>query len=388
LGELEYSSWYGHTGANRRSDDSYRPLFGTSCFGRCLGPPVSAMALTLALASVGILSPGGTVASQSLQVLSLQLATPFLLMAGGANFGTIRQQVGLELLESFAVASVATLSACIIGWYACGNLLTRSMGKDGLIVAAALLAKNIGGGINYVAVCRSLSASPEAFAAGLCVDNFFGLLYFPISSILAAGRPDVMEPNSAKDWSQQDFDPAKSTITIQELTSVIWIGSTLVWLGEKVGGKSGALPMTTLLTILLATLCPKPYIDSWRPASHLLGNCALYLFFATAGAPGIKIAESVRGALIPLGLFLTLLYSIHGLILMTCCKWKGASGAYAPQRLLVASSAAIGGPATAAALAEAMKWKSLIVPSLLIGNLGYAIATFLGIAYHHLLRQS
>jgi uncharacterized membrane protein len=356
--------------------------------GRWLGPPVSAMALTLVLASVGILSPGGTAASQSLQVLSLQLATPFLLMGGGANFGTIRQQVGLLLLESFTVASMATLLGCIIGWYVCGNLLTISMGKDGLIVAAALLAKNIGGGINYVAVCRSLSASPEAFAAGLCVDNFFGLLYFPISSILAAGRPDITTINSSEDSLQQHMEPTKSFISIQELTNVLWIGSTLVWLGEKVGGKSSALPMTTLLTILLTTLCPKPYVDSWKPASNLLGNCALYLFFATAGAPGIKLAESVQGALIPLSLFLTFLYSIHGLILITCCKWRRSSGAYAPQRLLVASSAAIGGPATAAALAEAMGWKSLLVPSLLIGNLGYAIATFLGIAYHRLLCPS
>jgi uncharacterized membrane protein len=49
---------------------------------------------------------------------------------------------------------------------------------------------------------------------------------------------------------------------------------------------------------------------------------------------------------------------------------------------LVASSAAIGGPATAVALAQANGWKSLIAPSLLVGNLGYAIATFCGIAFH------
>ena len=58
----------------------------------------------------------------------------------------------------------------------------------------------------------------------------------------------------------------------------------------------------------------------------------------------------------------------------------------APQRLLAASSAAIGGPATAAALAQANEWRSLITPSLLVGNVGYAIATFLALAYYSAFR--
>ena len=51
-------------------------------------------------------------------------------------------------------------------------------------------------------------------------------------------------------------------------------------------------------------------------------------------------------------------------------------------RLLVSSSAAIGGPATAVALATEAQWKSLMVPSLIIGNIGYAIATFCGLVFH------
>ena len=40
------------------------------------------------------------------------------------------------------------------------------------------------------------------------------------------------------------------------------------------------------------------------------------------------------------------------------------------------------GPATACALAKANNWNSLVAPSLIVGNLGYAIATFAGIAFH------
>ena len=98
----------------------------------------------------------------------------------------------------------------------------------------------------------------------------------------------------------------------------------------------------------------------------------------------------------PIGLFLLLLYGIHGSLLIFTRKlilWLGngdglqersepRNSFVSPQRLLVASSAAIGGPATAAALAKANKWNSLVAPSLIVGNLGYAIATFTGIAFH------
>jgi uncharacterized membrane protein len=53
---------------------------------------------------------------------------------------------------------------------------------------------------------------------------------------------------------------------------------------------------------------------------------------------------------------------------------------------LVASSSAIGGPATSVALAQAAGWESLTVPSLIVGNIGYAIASFIGLAYYAIFK--
>jgi hypothetical protein len=50
---------------------------------------------------------------------------------------------------------------------------------------------------------------------------------------------------------------------------------------------------------------------------------------------------------------------------------ESSDSALLPQRLLIASSAAIGGPATAAALVKANKWDSRVAPALIVGNLGY-----------------
>ena len=369
--------------------DNFAPI-------RWLGPPVSAMAMAFFLASVGVLPAGGSVGAKQLQGISLKLATPLLLLGAEIRFATLRKRCG-ALLNSFILASFATTVACIFAIYATGaSLFTTLGGNDGYKIAAALLGKNIGGGINYMAIASSLQASPQAVAAGLCVDNIFALVYFPVTSALAAERADVIDdPNvvekldTSKTENEHDND-----ITIQSVSTVLSLAAIFIAAGDRLGGVSASIPICTLLTVLFTMTFPENVLKSIRPAGTVLGTSLLYMFFATAGAPGLSLASStIRKSFLPLSLYLSILYSVHGLILwLGIITWKkfnqrhGISpkkeGMMAPQRLLVASSAAIGGPATAAALAQANGWKSLVVPSLLVGNLGYAIATFLGLAFY------
>lgn len=358
--------------------------------GRLLGPPVTAMALAFTAATIGILNPGGTTAAKSLQLLSLQLATPLILL--GADLRNAADRCG-PLLISFAAAAFSTIFACFVGWKLTGPALSMALGRDGLVIAAALLAKNVGGGINYLAVCRSLNASPTAVAAGICVDNLFALVYFPMTSALANGRPDVVSKDNKANEDEvvngEVRDEASSkNDSVQSISTVLFLSAALLWMSENIGGVSGGLPVCTLLTVMLASFAPAAWMSPLRSAADNLGLVALYLFFATAGAPGMAVAESVQASLLPLGLFLACLYSIHGGLLFMAHRLLGDGifrGAFLPQRLLVASSAAIGGPATAVALAKATNWKSLSVPSILVGNIGYAIATFCGLAFHAFL---
>lgn len=339
--------------------------------GRMLGPPVSAMTMAFVLASIGILNPGSTPAAKNLQLLSLQLATPLVLLA--ADLRDAAKQCG-PLLVSFAVAAIATMIACGIGWGIFGSALQTALGTNAVVIAAALMAKNIGGGINYIAVCQSLQASPMAIAAGLCVDNLFALLYFPATSFLSSGLQDVVE---VSDSIGTNDNVSSSMITVQSVSNVLCIAAVLLWAGDKLGGASAALPLCSLFAVVFATVTPRN--ESNRSSAELLGSFCLYVFFATAGAPGLAVADSVKSSLIPLGGYLLILYSIHGSILWFASRWN--IPCFLPQRLLVASSAAIGGPATAIALADAAGWKSLRAPSILVGNIGYAIATFCGLVF-------
>mmetsp|Transcript_10461 Transcript_10461/g.12140 ORF Transcript_10461/g.12140 Transcript_10461/m.12140 type:complete len:483 (+) Transcript_10461:214-1662(+) len=378
----------------------------TTKIGKLLGPPVTAMAIAFILGSIGILPAGGSSGAKIIQLLSIQLATPLLLMS--VNIRECKKSCG-PLLAAFIFASFGTMLASILAYPLCASLLETALGLDGLKIAAALMAKNIGGGLNYIAVCRSLSASPNAIAAGLCVDNIFALLYFPLTSALAKGRPDPSEIDYNEKMKRdnndifnenQVEDIADGNINPETISAVLTIAALATWLGESIGGTSGALPLATLFTIVFTTLCPS-FAKSLSRTGEALGTSLLYLFFATAGAPGCSIADSVRASFIPLGFFLSLLYGIHGLFLLMVRKsvlfWKGRKNNddqresnesfVSPPRLLVASSAAIGGPATAAALAKANKWESLVGPSLIVGNLGYAVSTFAALVFYSILKK-
>ena len=156
----------------------------TTLIGKLLGAPVTAMALTFVLSSIGwiptysestlrwktLLPPGGSTASSFLQSISLTLATPLLLL-GTSIRGKALHQCG-ALLGSFVIASFGTLAGATLA-FAIGlrpALMAALPHGDGVKIAAALLAKNVGGGINYMAVATCLAASPESIAAGLCVD--------------------------------------------------------------------------------------------------------------------------------------------------------------------------------------------------------------------------
>ena len=50
------------------------------------------------------------------------------------------------------------------------------------------------------------------------------------------------------------------------------------------------------------------------------------------------------------------------------------------RELVLASNANVGGPTTAAGMAANKNWRSLVLPALLTGIFGYAIATGVGVA--------
>jgi uncharacterized membrane protein len=366
--------------------------------GRALSAPVCAMALTFALASTGVLPPA-TPQVAACQMVAVQCATPLLLLS--ADLRAVGQRAG-RLLPSFCLGTLGSLLGGAVALQVCGGALTTVFGVDGIKAAAALTAKNIGGGLNFVAVAAALQLSPGALAAALAIDNVMALVYFPLCAWLGRDERDPLlerdDETTAAESTQTEEEAAvhpSSDDRVGAQSAALAIALAVAASARALAARFAPgfdLPLATFLTVALATAAPR----ALAPISSIggdLGTTCIFLFFATAGWTGGALGSALLTGGPPLLAFLTILYAVHLAVVLgvgAAVRRRPASAAAARRcftrpQLLVASNANIGGPPTASALAVGNGWSSLVTPSLLVGNLGYAIATPLGVLFYQLM---
>ena len=313
----------------------------------------------------------------AVQSLVVALATPLLLL--GADLRVVFEDTK-RLTRAFAVGSAATAVGAVVGFAAAHSWLSSSgvagaLGPDdGYKVAAALAAKSIGGGLNYVAVASALGVSASAMSAGIVADNVFALVYFPVVAALAGdGERDGFE---REDETSIVAPPPPPAVDVGQMLAALALACVVSTASSRVAPPSlGALPTATAFTVLFATLAPRRVAAYLAPAGDLVGNAALYVFFASAGAAGGSVSQIFSTP--ALFLYLGVLYACH-LAIVWFAGHKGLGIAKA--EALIGSNACVGGPATAAALARSKGWRALVAPGILVGNLGNAVGTFAGLA--------
>ena len=338
--------------------------------GRALGGPVSAMAITFAASSIGAL-PANARAVSGIRDAAVQLATPLLLLDADPR---ALLETSKPYVKAFAVAVVGTLCATAIGARFVLPALASALGKaDAVGSIASLSAKNIGGGVNFCAVAATLRVGAVAQSVALAADNVMALVYFPLCNWLAGDR---------------DPSPGQAALA-DETAAVVDAGSLLAALGTALGILAAAsrlsprapLPAATLCALGLAAVLPSAKESRNRRrldrAANVLSETLLYLFFAGAGAAGGAAGACLVDAGPALLAFLGFLYAGHTLVVYAI----GARILRLPRSILcISSNAAIGGPATAAALCAGKGWDGATAPAVAVGTIGYALATFLGLA--------
>jgi uncharacterized membrane protein len=111
-----------------------------------------------------------------------------------------------------------------------------------------------------------------------------------------------------------------------------------------------------------------------------VGTLLMMVFFAVIGATanvGVVIREGPV-----LFVFAGLILLVHLAVILIAGKLLRLDLA----EIVIASNANMGGPTTAAAMATARHWTTLVTPAILCGTLGYAVATFIGAAVGNWLR--
>lgn len=343
--------------------------------GRSFSGPVLAIGGGFLLSNLGVL-PATAPTYDAVWNSLVPLAIPLLLVR--ADLRRILREAG-PMLVAFSLGAAGTVAGTVVAF----RLVP--LGEEGYKLAGMFCATYIGGSINYVGTAQALELrSADLMAAGLAADNLAMTLYFlllfalPSVGWLRRAYPTRPGLEGLPEASASASAPVTALGLLSALAFSAGTCAAGFALARALGVPAAGILALTALAVLAATLFPS-HLASLRGADEL-GVVLMQVFFVTIGA-GAHIGTVLRVGS-QLFLFAAVILLVHlGVVLLA-----GRAVRADLSELLVASNANIGGPATAAAMAAARGWWGLVIPAVLCGTLGYAVATFIGVALGTALR--
>jgi uncharacterized membrane protein len=369
-----------------------------TAWGRRASAPLLAMALA-ASTSAALPAAGLAAAVDCVWGAVLPLALALALLT------TDLRQLGQsrDALLAFVCACTGTLVGTIIAFCA----TARWLGQDGWKLAACLCASYTGGTLNFGATATIMglggdSSGRALITAAMALDNvamaaFLGLLVsMPVRSSSAAVDADSTPPavgsaaavltDAAAMYEADDLQQPAVTVRTAgaALATALACCAAAQTVAARVGCSGAALALVAIFASTAATGVSA--LARKQPAHVFAGaeaaaSSLLLLFFAALGAcTSVRDAVSMGGAA---GAYNVIVLGVHLAVTLAL----GASLRLPRRLLLLASNAAVGGPATAAAMASARGWRDLTHQAVLLGTLGYIVGTALGVAIGAVLQS-
>jgi uncharacterized membrane protein len=349
--------------------------------GRKLSGAILTMGVTFMLSNAGVIPAESVPAYDVVWGYLVPLAIPLLLFR--ADLRRILREAGPTLL-AFACGAVGTVIGTIVAF----NVVP--LGEEGWKLAAIFSATYIGGSMNYAAAAEAVGLrSGDLLSAGVAADNLVMALYFlvlfAVPSVAWLRKRYPVRHHSTEEGSAELEASRASAATLPETGGAalsLAVALTMCAIGYGLASltpwNGDGILIVTALTVILATLLPGPF--SRLKGSEVLGTFLMQIFFAVIGASANLVVVMKVGPV--LFIFAALILTIH-LMFLLGAGWLLRLDL---SEIVVASNANMGGPTTAAAMAVARRWQTLVLPAILCGTLGYAVANFLGVWLGNMLK--
>ena len=355
-----------------------------------LGASLLAIAIGAVLSNLGFVPPASP-AYGAITGTVTDLAIVWLLLA--VNLSDMRK-AGAAMLITFGIAVAGTA----LGAFAGAFLFADAIGEETWKVAGALTGTYSGGSLNFTSVSRAVDMSDTLFVGATAADNVVTGLwmamcvmlprwigrYYPTPAPRETATGNSPATRGAGQQQPEDGESehplfASASVSTHQLAILIAMGLAIVVAARAAASVTpGINSVLWLTTLALATghLAPP---GAQRGALQL-GNFALLFFFVVIGIYS-RIAEVLAVGLEVL-FYALFVVGVHGVLVFTAGRILRVDIG----TLCVASQAAVGGPGSALAVAVAGGWRSLILPGILVGLLGYAVGTYVGMGIAGALR--
>ncbi|MFG0317251.1 MAG: DUF819 domain-containing protein [Planctomycetota bacterium JB042] len=344
---------------------------------RALGSALLVIVLAAVLSNAGVVPTyrAGDALYDGIFGVVAPLGVFWLLL--GVRLRALRR-AGPTMLLLFFVGAFATA----VGVPAAYHLvdLPAAVGDDAPALAGMFVGTYTGGSVNFsaLAVAFGIQERGALFAGATAVDALMTTVWMVVTLIVPrrmAGPGREAAETDAPDAAAAPVDPDLESVSPRDAAALV----ALALLALVV---SRALPETVpgqwmiVLTTLALVLAQVDAVHRLRGA-RVLGMTAILLFLAVIGV--LCDLEALAG-LGPLGGtlfgFVAVALAVHGVLLFGVTRLLRRD----PAAAAVCSQANVGGGTTALARARALDRDDLVLPAILVGSIGTAVGTHLGLA--------
>jgi uncharacterized membrane protein len=303
------------------------------------------------------------------------IAIPLLLFQ--ADLKRIVRESGPTLI-AFVIGSATVVAGVIVG------VFLFDLGPKEAELAGIFTGTYIGGGLNFAAVAEATGMQDDSLlAAAVAADQVITNLHFLLIILIPgiawmANRYPTHHMDNAVVFDPEAEGAVHRIVDLDiaglmgALALAFALAATGKILANFIGISDYSILVITVLALLIATVFPRQ-IKMLSGYSET-GNVMMYIFLASVGA-GADVWKLIETAPI-LFLFATVIIVVHLVLLFGVGKILKLDLA----ELAMASAVLVGGPASAPALAAAKGWRDLLIPGLLLGSLGYAAGSFIGVS--------
>lgn len=313
-----------------------------------------------------------------------------VLLLFNANLKKIFKESGPTLV-AFIFGAIGTTLGTLLG------VMLLPLGEFEAELGAIFSATFIGGSANFVGVANAIGFEEgSVMTASIAADNVVGVSFMAL--LIAIPSMKFMARYFAYDANSTDYDDADEAVAKEQKPfaierAVVSLGIAFLIVAvshllslllvdlipflQQIGAGSVRLLLLSLITVAMATYAHDHIVKLTE--AFPIGIAIMYLFLGAIGA-SVDIPTMITSGML-FALFAFIILSVHLIVILVLSKLFKIG---LPEAL-IGSNACILGPPTAAAMAGAMGWKSLVTPAVLCGTFGYATANFIGVTLYGLL---